>query len=181
MIEHNLLLPKVQHRHAIRVICGHYCSYMRASICICVFICAHVSQQTEETDSIHSVKARSFSGRRETEEVDEIWNRPFSGAIWWINSWIYGNESVLHTKYPSPLWFLNTRYEQRKTQVCFLCAKIIFYKHWWPRVIQKSKSRLKDQLWDYTDSYCGFKDLRISMLIYILIQCSFVYVEIVKK
>lgn len=68
-----------------------------------------------------------------------------------------------------------------KHKSVFLCAKIIFYKQWWPCVIQKSKSWLKDQLWDYTDSYCGFKVLRISMLIYILIQCSFVYVEIVDK
>lgn len=70
-----------------------------ATVCEChCFICvfARVPQQTEEADSIHSVKTKSFSRRRETEEVEEIRNGSLLRTVCWINPWIHGNESVPH-------------------------------------------------------------------------------------
>lgn len=55
--------------------CVHACvitNRVRACVYVCASVGACVPQQAEEADSLHSVKARGFSRRRDAEETAEI-------------------------------------------------------------------------------------------------------------
>lgn len=51
--------------------CVHAC-VIANRVCVCASVGACVPQQAEEAVSLHSVKARGFSRRRDTEETAEI-------------------------------------------------------------------------------------------------------------
>lgn len=132
MIEHNLLLPNVQHRHAIRVICVHYCLYKCVRLYAFVFVYSYVHMFFSKLKKLIRY-IRSKQGAFQEEERQKKLTRyetdhflePFGGLTpeYMEMSQYYTLNNPYH--FGSLILDMN----KAKHKSVFLCAKIIFHKH----------------------------------------------------